>query len=111
MEIATYWVGEVPRDPLRITVYNDDGTLLDLSGYDTARLLMRGAHNRTIDTTANGGRAEISNLTASEVSYYWPTKSLFTQPGDYQVQVELSGPTSKVYTRIHTLVVKQPIGG
>jgi len=104
--ISQYWVGQIPNRPLSILVKDSEGNDMDLSTYTTIKITMLGSYNEEIDTT--GGTLNVNNASLGKIIYNWPTsKSLFDYPGDYIVQLELSGTGKKDFTSVHTLRVRE----
>lgn len=87
--IGPYYVGQVPADPLVLTVSRDDGTPRDISAYTTVSLLIYDASGTPVDTSA--GTVE-RPTEVGEIIYHWPTTSLFNSTGTYRYQISLDGP-------------------
>lgn len=104
--ISQYWVGQIPNRPLSMVVKDGEGSDVDLSIYTTIKLKMLGSYNEEIDLSA--GTVNTNNAPIGKISYTWPTtKSLFDYPGDYIIQLELSGAGKKDFTTTHTLRVRE----
>lgn len=104
--ISQYWVGQIPNKPLSMIVKDSEGSDVDLSIYTDVKLKMLGSYNEEIDLS--GGTVNKNNLVLGKVSYTWPTtRSLFDYPGDYILQLELSGAGKKDFTTTHTLRVRE----
>lgn len=104
--ISQYWVGQIPTRPLSMTVKDSDGADMDLSGYTTITLKMLGSYNEEINLS--GGTLNTNNAGRGKISFAWPTtRSLFDYPGDYIIQLELSGTGKKDFTTTHTLRVRE----
>lgn len=104
--ISQYWVGQIPNRPLSILVKDSDGNDMDLSVYTTFKLKMLGTYNEELDVSA--GVLDSNSASTGKIIYKWPTtKSLFDYPGDYIVQLELSGTGKKDFTSSHTIRVRE----
>ena len=104
--ISQYWKDQIPARPLSIQVKDQDGNDMNLSGYTTYTVKMLGSSNEELDLTGsvlNTGNADIGKFT-----FRWPTiRSLFEYPGDYVIQLELTGTGKKDYTSTHTIRVRE----
>jgi len=89
--LGPFYIGQVPADPLVITVRDDEGQPRDLTGYDTISLLMYDDFGVSVDTSA-GTVDPIDPAVPSRVIYHWPPTSLFTAIGEYSLQFALDGP-------------------
>jgi hypothetical protein len=104
--ISQYWVEQIPNRPLSILVKDSEGNNMDLSIYTTIKIKMLGTYNEEIETS--GGVLNVNNAVTGKIVYNWPTsKSLFDYPGDYIVQLELSGSGKKDFTSSHTIRVRE----
>lgn len=104
--ISQYWKDQIPARPLSILVKNQDGTDINLTGYTSIFVKMVGSNNEVINT--QGAVINDSNKAAGKVVFEWPTdRSLFLYPGDYLLQLELSGTGVKDFTTTHTIRVKE----
>lgn len=104
--INEYWVGQIPNRPLSILVKDSQGSDMDLSVYTTIKIIMLGTDNEEINTS--GGSLNTSNALNGKIIYNWPTtKSLFDYPGEYIMQVELSGTGKKDFTSSHSIRVRE----
>lgn len=104
--ISQYWVGQIPNRPLSILVKDSDGINMDLSIYTTIKLKMLGSYNEEIDISS--GITDVNSASTGKIVYKWPTtKSLFDYPGDYIIQLELSGTGKKDFTSFHTIRVRE----
>lgn len=104
--ISQYWVGQIPNRPLSILVKDSEGVNMDLSIYTTIKLKMLGTYNEELDVS--GGILDTNAAVTGKIVYKWPTnKSLFDYPGDYIVQLELSGTGKKDFTSSHTIRVRE----
>lgn len=96
MNIGTYFVGAVPKRPATFTVLDSKGTPVNLGLYDSIKARMLGSNNEEIDLT--GGTLTITNAAQGKVSFEWPAESVFRNPGEYVLQLELSSPDAKDLT-------------
>lgn len=95
--IGDFWVGQVPAQPMQISVTDERGFPVDLSRYTTVALKMLDGDNRTIDTS--NGVLTVQSALQGRLSYAWPSTSLFSRPGVYIMQLELAGTGVKDITR------------
>lgn len=104
--ISQYWVGQIPNKPLSIRVKDGEGVDSDLSIYTDIKVKMLGSYNEEIDLT--GSTLNTNNALLGHIIFIWPTtRSLFDYPGDYILQLELSGTGKKDFTSTHTLRVRE----
>ena len=112
MELGPFYTGQIPGRPLVITVKDSvtDGAV-DLSPFEGAEVKLVDPSGTTIDTEANSGSASILDAEAGTVRYDWPTVSLFTDAGDYTLQLALTGTNINDLTTTVTFEVHEAIGG
>lgn len=104
--ISQYWVNQIPAKPLSIQVKSQDGADMDLSAYTNISIVMLGTKNEEIDLT--GSSLNTSGKTIGKIIFTWPTtRSLFSDPGDYVLQLVLGGSDRKDFTTTHTLRVRE----
>jgi hypothetical protein len=104
--ISQYWVGQIPQRPLTLIVRDSDGVNINLSEYNDIKIKILGSYNEELDVSS--GTLNSNNANIGKIIYNWPTsKSLFDYPGDYLVQLELSGTGKKDFTSTHTLRVRE----
>lgn len=106
MDIGPFFVGQVPADPLVITI-RDSATnnAKGLSSYTAASLILVNPEGTSVATS--GGSTSLSDVSGGVISYNWPTTSLFGSPGDYKFQVKLTGDSGITdYTIPQTFEVK-----
>lgn len=110
MDYKVYWVDEKPGGAMTITVLDQStGAPVNLNNYLNVRLLMVDTDNEEVDLGT--GETIVSNPENGRVVFVWPReKSLFTKPGEYVFQLELSTPTALVKTDAQNIVVKR-LGG
>lgn len=108
--MGPFYVDAIPGEPLVLTVKDRvTDTAKALTQYTAAVLLMVGPDGTAITTTANGGSASITDAANGEVTYTWPTASLFSEAGDYKAQLKLTGTNKAEYTSVETFEVLTPI--
>jgi len=104
--ISQYWKDQIPARPLSILVKNQDGTDANLSGYTIINVKMIGTENETINMS--GAVLETAAKDLGKIILRWPTdRSLFEYPGDYVLQLELTGTGKKDFTSTHTIRVRE----
>jgi hypothetical protein len=109
MQSKTYWVGDRPAGTWNIQVLDQKtGEVQNLGGYTTAKVILLDPKNNKVEIPDTN--AVISNPTLGIVTFAWPSESLFTKPGRYVMQVELSGINSTRRTTEQVILVKE-LGG
>lgn len=104
--ISQYWIDQIPSRPLAIQVKNSAGEDMDLSGYTTITARMVGSRNEVIDLT--GYSLNTLNKDIGKIIFIWPTaKSLFTEAGDYVLQLKLEASGKLDFTSTHTIRVRE----
>lgn len=104
--ISQYWIDQIPSRPLAIQVKNSAGEDMDLSGYTTITARMVGSRNEEINLT--GYSLNTLNKDIGKIVFVWPTtRSLFTEAGDYVLQLKLEGTGKLDFTSTHTLRVRE----
>jgi hypothetical protein len=104
--ISQYWKDQIPAKPLSIQVKNQDGTDMNLSGYDTIEAVLVGSNNEFVDLT--GSSINDLNKITGKIVFTWPTdRSLFSFAGDYVFQLKLSGTGKLDFTTTHPIRVKE----
>lgn len=104
--ISQYWINQIPARPLSIQVKTESGEDANLSGYTTIEAVMLGSNNEEIDLT--GSVLDTVGKPVGSLLFKWPTtKSLFTYPGDYVLQIKLSGTGRLDFTSTHTIRVRE----
>lgn len=109
MAIGQYWVGQIPLRNLSLTIKDDKGNALNCVGYTDISVRILGSSNEEVDITGsvlNRAGAQIGRLV-----FEWPRdRSLFTEKGDYVLQVILKSTTpvgSNDMTTAYTMRVKE----
>jgi hypothetical protein len=104
--ISQYWIDQIPARPLSIQVKDQDGNDLSLSAYTTIEVVMLGSRNEEVSLAG-----AILNTAAKDLGtiiFEWPRdRSLFDYPGDYVLQLKLSGTGRLDFTTTHTLRVRE----
>lgn len=106
MEISQYWVGQIPKRSLSISVRDSLGRDIDLSYYSTFTIRLVDTDNNEIDT--DGSELQTAGASSGRFVFVWPTdRSLFNEPGDYLLQLEFSDGTSRDFTTTWTIRVRE----
>lgn len=109
MAISQYWVGQIPLRNLTINVKDSAGRPLNLSGYTNVSVKMLGPRNE--DVNLAGAVVNTGGSAGGRIIFEWPKdKSLFTNTGDYVLQLVLETAKARDITTAHTLRVKE-LGG
>jgi hypothetical protein len=110
MSISQFWTGQIPSAPLPLRVYDAIGAPLNLSQYTSFSVRLLNQDNEEVDLT--GSTLQSSGANTGRFVFRWPTdRSLFEEPGEYLLQLEISGPSgTKDYTTTHTIKVRR-LGG
>lgn len=104
--ISQYWIDQIPARPLSIQVRTQSGEDANLSAYTTIEAVMLGTRNEEIDLT--GSVLDTAGKSIGNIIFRWPTtRSLFEYPGDYVLQIKLSGTGRLDFTSTHTLRVRE----
>lgn len=104
--ISQYWIDQIPARPLSIQVRTQSGEDANLSAYTTIEAVMLGSNNEEIDLT--GAVLDTAGKSVGNIIFRWPTtRSLFEYPGDYVLQIKLSGTGRLDFTSTHTLRVRE----
>lgn len=110
MDYKVYWVGEKPAGAMTITVLDQStGAPVNLNNYQNVRLLMVDSDNQEVDIPAEA--TVVADGPNGRVAFVWPRdRSLFTKPGEYVFQLEMTTPDVVVRTDAQNIVVKR-LGG
>lgn len=104
--ISQYWIDQIPARPLSIQVRTQSGEDANLSAYTTIQAVMLGSNNQEVDLT--GSVLDTAGKSVGNIIFRWPTtRSLFDEPGDYVLQIKLSGTGKLDFTSTHTLRVRE----
>jgi hypothetical protein len=106
MHISNYNVGQIPLRNLVIAVHDSDGNPLDSRAYTNVYLRMLGSDNEEVDLT--GSYLNTGGAAFGRFVFEWPQdRSLFTEPGEYVMQLVLENATAKDITNTHTIRVNE----
>lgn len=109
MQTKNYWVGDRPAGTWVFQVLDQTtGAVLDLSGYTSAQVTVLDPRNKAVDIPDNSAR--ISDGPNGQVTFFWPSVSLFDRPGRYVMQLELDSGTALRKTTVQEILVRQ-LGG
>lgn len=109
MAISQYWVGQIPARPIAIDVRGSDGRSVNLGSYTDFKVVVIGSDNEEIDLT--GSTLSMAGSLDGRFVFRWPKdKSVFNKPGEYLLQLVLSGNGYKDYTTEHSIKVRR-LGG
>ena len=104
--ISQYWIDQIPARPLSIQVKNQDGNDISLSEYTTIEAVMIGSRNEEISLAGSTLNTTAKDL--GSIIFEWPsTRSLFEYPGDYVLQLKMSGTGKLDFTTTHTIRVRE----
>jgi hypothetical protein len=104
--ISQYWIDQIPARPLSIQVKDQSGADMNLSLYTNIEAVLIGTNNEEVDLT--GSVLDSANKAIGNIVFRWPTaRSLFDEPGDYVLQLKLSGTGKLDFTTTHTLRVRE----
>ena len=105
MTIGQYWVGQIPLRNLTLTVKDNNGRTLNCTAYTDVSVRILGSHNEEVDLT--GSVLNTSGKQVGNFVFDWPAdRSLFTETGDYVLQMILGGTGFKDITTTYTMRVK-----
>lgn len=109
MQSKTFWVGDRPVGTWAIQVRDQkNGEVMAIGGFTTAKVILLDPQNKVVDVPAD--HVKITNADQGIVTFLWPQASLFTKPGRYVFQVELSSVNNQRRTTEQVIMVKQ-LGG
>ena len=104
MQTSTYWVGDVPP-PLSIDIRDQRGRVINLTnGYDNFEVVLTKG-GRRIDLPASA--LDTTLLPVGRLVLTWPQKSVFTNRGEYSLQIRMTGPGRVESTTAHIITVKE----
>lgn len=103
MQTPTFWINQIPRNPLVMTVIDQRGETMDLSLYQEVDLIMLGPDNRKRDLP---GTLSV-NASGGQVVYNWEGTSPFDRAGEYVIQLELKSPGVVDYSAPSTFRVRK----
>lgn len=100
----SFVVGQVPNNPLLVTVRDAQRKRVNLSGYDSAELLLTNPDGSAVATSAGVGAI----TPEGDFRYAFPVSTLFLTPGDYLVRLRCTKGTAVDYTEPQRLEVRRP---
>lgn len=104
--ISQYWIDQIPARPLSIQVKDQDGNNANLSTYTTIEAVLIGSRNEEVNLSGSVLNTAAKDL--GTIIFQWPTtRSLFGEPGDYVLQLKMSGTGKLDFTSTHTLRVRE----
>lgn len=107
--ISQYWVGQIPLRNLTINVLDGLGRPLNCTVYTDVRVRMLGSNNEEIDLS--GSVLNRAGAASGRFIFEWPRdRSLFTESGDYVLQLLLGSVNAVDITSEHTMRVHE-LGG
>lgn len=109
MEVKSFYVGDRPGSSWTFQVLDErTGAPYSLAGFTRVRTIMKDSDNREVifpdDNTS------IADVAAGEVTFLWPTESVFNKPGRYVMQLEFSSPSTTRKTTVQEILVRS-LGG
>ena len=105
--MKTYYVNQVPVESIAFTVVDEARKARSLTAYTSATVLFTAPDG----TSVNGGTADITNASGGKVTYTFPGQVLFTQRGDYKMQLRLENGNRRDYTDVMTVRVIESLEG
>jgi hypothetical protein len=104
-----YWVGDRPQGNWVFQVLDQKtGVVQSLTAFTTAKVRMMDPRNKEI--VIPDLATVITDPANGLVTFTWPQESLFTKPGRYVVQLELSNTNSTRSTTVQDILVRE-LGG
>lgn len=105
MDVKTYWVGDRPGGAWVFQVLDQKTAQPEsLGSYQAARTLLVDSDNRLVELPEQN--TVITDANNGEVTFFWPSESVFTKPGRYVIQVQLIGGTSTRTTSEQHILVR-----
>jgi hypothetical protein len=109
MSISYYWTGQIPQRPMVIDVNGSDGRPANLAGYTNYEVIVLGSDNEPVDMT--GAQLQTAQASSGRLVFRWPSdRSVFTKTGEYLLQLKLTSDTSRDFTSVHHIFVRE-LGG
>jgi hypothetical protein len=109
--LGPFYQGQVPAEPLVMTIYDDTGQPVELHDYTLSQieLILESPLGLVVDTS--GGSIQLSATVTGLMQYTWPAQSLFTEVGLYRMQVRLASATAQDLTLTVSFPVTKPLIG
>ena len=105
MAIGQYWVGQIPLQNLSLVVKDNGGRTLNCTSYTDISVRILGSHNEEVSLV--GSNLNTTGKVFGRFTFDWPSdRSLFTEAGDYVLQMILGAPGAKDMTTTYTMRVK-----
>lgn len=109
METKSFYVGDRPGSSWTFKVLDErTGSAYNLAGFTRVRAIMKDSDNREIIFPDEN--TSIADTVNGEVTFLWPTESVFTKPGRYVLQLEFSSPSTTRKTTVQEILVRS-LGG
>lgn len=109
MQSKNYWVGDRPAGSWTFQILDQKtGQVQDLGGYTAAQVTLIDPQNKPVDLLDSN--CYISNASQGQVTFVWPSTSLFTKAGRYLIQLEVSSPSVTRTTTVQDILVRK-LGG
>jgi hypothetical protein len=111
MQQKNYWVGDRPGGSWTFQVLNQrSGVPESLAGYSKAKVILIDSDNRQVEIP--DVNTAIADAQTGQVVFVWPQDSLFTKPGRYTMQLELSGGSNGAVrkTTVQEILVRESGG-
>lgn len=103
--MKTYYVEQVPVESINFMVVDESRNARNLSSYTDASVFFTAPDG----TSIAGGEATIVDATNGKVTYTFPETTVFTQRGEYQVQLRLGNSNRADYTDIMSIRVVESL--
>lgn len=107
MNEKTYYVNQVPVESIVFTVVDEQRNPRALTAYTDASVYLTSPDG----TVKAGGAADITDSANGEVTYTFPSATLFDLKGAYRLQLRLENGTRADYADILTIRVIDPLEG
>ena len=105
MTIGQYWVGQIPLRNLSLTVKDNNGRALNCVDYTDVSVRILGSNNETVSLT--GSNLNRAGAAVGRFVFEWPRdKSIFTDSGDYVLQMLLKSTGAVDITTTYTMRVR-----
>lgn len=104
--LVTWWVGQIPGDPLSIQIRDDKGSPVDLGSYSTFIVHILDSDNNKVDLAGADINAE-GYRTGRIIFRFPPGRSVFTKHGEYVMQIEMANDQRKDFTDVITFKIRE----